>query len=79
MHPYILKTSYHGHPDPLLCPKNRVRKSIALYYYTLRDDPKFEGRAKRETDFRPRKNKDKFDKSNQYAPMDPNDKIIVNI
>jgi len=26
--------SYHGHPDPLTCPDNRSRKSIALYYYT---------------------------------------------
>ena len=26
--------SYHGHPEPLTCPKNRFRKSIALYYYT---------------------------------------------
>jgi hypothetical protein len=25
--------SYHGHPDPLLCPDNRSRKSLALYYY----------------------------------------------
>ena len=27
-------TSYHGHPEPLNCPENRTRKSIALYYYT---------------------------------------------
>ena len=27
-------TSYHGHPNPLNCPPNRSRKSIALYYYT---------------------------------------------
>lgn len=26
-------TSYHGHPDELLCPEDRTRKSIALYYY----------------------------------------------
>jgi hypothetical protein len=26
--------SYHGHPQPLKCPPNRSRKSIALYYYT---------------------------------------------
>lgn len=26
--------SYHGHPDPLTCPENRSRKSIALYYYS---------------------------------------------
>ncbi len=26
--------SFHGHPDPLLTPENKTRKSIALYYYT---------------------------------------------
>lgn len=26
--------SYHGHPKPLICPKNTSRKSIALYYYS---------------------------------------------
>src|SRR6266478_1984418 len=26
--------SYHGHPDPLKCPPDRSRKSVALYYYT---------------------------------------------
>lgn len=27
-------TSFHGHPDPLRCPVDRSRKSIAIYYYT---------------------------------------------
>lgn len=26
--------SYHGHPDPLNCPEDKSRKSIALYYYS---------------------------------------------
>ena len=26
--------SYHGHADPLTCPPDRVRQSLALYYYT---------------------------------------------
>lgn len=26
--------SFHGHPDPLTCPENVYRKSLALYYYT---------------------------------------------
>jgi len=26
--------SFHGHPDPLTCPKDCSRKSIAMYYYT---------------------------------------------
>jgi Rps23 Pro-64 3,4-dihydroxylase Tpa1-like proline 4-hydroxylase len=27
--------SYHGHPEPLLCPSDKFRKSIAIYYYTI--------------------------------------------
>lgn len=27
--------SYHGHPNPLTCPDNRTRKSLAFYYYTV--------------------------------------------
>lgn len=31
--------SYHGHPNPLNCPNDRSRRSLALYYYTNgRDD-----------------------------------------
>jgi Rps23 Pro-64 3,4-dihydroxylase Tpa1-like proline 4-hydroxylase len=26
--------SFHGHPQPLACPPNRTRKSIATYYYS---------------------------------------------
>ncbi len=26
--------SYHGHPEPLSCPTDRTRKSLALYYYS---------------------------------------------
>src|SRR5581483_6543461 len=26
--------SYHGHPEPLTCPPDRRRRSLALYYYT---------------------------------------------
>lgn len=26
--------SYHGHPDPLNCPEDRSRQSLALYYYS---------------------------------------------
>jgi hypothetical protein len=26
--------AYHGHPDPLTCPTDRARRSMALYYYT---------------------------------------------
>ncbi len=27
-------SSFHGHPDPLDCPPDVVRRSLALYYYT---------------------------------------------
>ena len=27
--------SYHGHPEPLNTPSNVIRKSIAIYYYTI--------------------------------------------
>jgi hypothetical protein len=26
--------SFHGHPEPLACPKGMTRKSLALYYYS---------------------------------------------
>jgi Rps23 Pro-64 3,4-dihydroxylase Tpa1-like proline 4-hydroxylase len=29
--------SWHGHPEPLECPDDMSRKSIALYYYTEKD------------------------------------------
>lgn len=30
-------TSFHGHPEPLTCPEDRCRMSLALYYYTAND------------------------------------------
>lgn len=27
--------SWHGHPDPLKCPADRSRRSLAVYYYTV--------------------------------------------
>lgn len=27
-------TAFHGHPDPVTCPPDRARQSIAMYYYT---------------------------------------------
>lgn len=35
-------SSYHGHPDPLMCPEGVTRKSLAFYYYGTQprpDDP----------------------------------------
>ena len=31
--------SYHGHPDPMTCPEGHFRRSIALYYYTVEENP----------------------------------------
>lgn len=31
--------SFHGHPDPLTCPPEFTRKSLALYYYTQESRP----------------------------------------
>lgn len=41
--------SYHGHPDPMTCPEDVTRKSIALYYFTDELSP-----AVRSTEYRPR-------------------------
>lgn len=44
--------SMHGHPDPLNCPEENSRKSIALYYYTSQVD--LNDQPDRTTNFRPR-------------------------
>lgn len=31
--------SYHGHPDPMRCPPGVARRSLALYYFTVEQDP----------------------------------------
>ena len=43
--------SLHGFPDPLNCPANQSRKSLALYYYTAEDDDSL---VPRSTDYRAR-------------------------
>jgi Rps23 Pro-64 3,4-dihydroxylase Tpa1-like proline 4-hydroxylase len=42
--------SYHGHPEPLECPPDRSRRSVALYYYTI-DYPYDQDRDARGTVF----------------------------
>jgi hypothetical protein len=32
-------TSYHGHPEPMRCPEGVMRRSLALYYFSLEKDP----------------------------------------
>lgn len=47
------RDSFHGHPEPLACPPDRARRSIAIYYYTaLRADEA--APPARSTVFRPR-------------------------
>jgi hypothetical protein len=43
--------SLHGFPDPLKCPEGQSRKSLALYYYTIERDDKYNVRS---TDYFPR-------------------------
>lgn len=43
--------SFHGFPDPLACPENVSRKSLALYYYTVEKNPRTVARS---TDYRAR-------------------------
>ena len=32
-------TSFHGHPEPMQCPEGTARRSLALYYYSVQDNP----------------------------------------
>jgi 2OG-Fe(II) oxygenase superfamily len=41
--------SYHGHPEPMTCPPDVRRRSLALYYFSIEDDP-----IVRSTDYRAR-------------------------
>ncbi len=41
--------SYHGLPEPILCPEDMTRKSIALYYFTEESNP-----IKKSTNYRAR-------------------------
>jgi hypothetical protein len=45
------RDSFHGHPDPITCPDDWTRKSIALYYFTEEDRP-----LKRATNYQARPN-----------------------
>jgi Rps23 Pro-64 3,4-dihydroxylase Tpa1-like proline 4-hydroxylase len=32
-------TAYHGHPEPMRCPEGVARRSLALYYFSVEEDP----------------------------------------
>lgn len=60
--------SMHGQPDPLTCPEDRSRQSIALYYYTSTAD--LNDQPDRTTNFQPRANSgDKKDWSVSFRHM----------
>jgi Rps23 Pro-64 3,4-dihydroxylase Tpa1-like proline 4-hydroxylase len=46
--------SFHGHPDPLMCPPSVTRKSLALYYYTVSEAAKDSGDGRHSTLFQKR-------------------------
>ena len=50
-------TSFHGHPEPLSCPEDRTRKSLALYYYS-KDRPAEERGSVHNTLFKARPGED---------------------
>jgi len=58
-------SSFHGHPDPLMCPNDTRRKSIALYYYTS-ERPEIEVRRGRssQTDYKSRPGEDLIPSNN---------------
>ena len=31
--------SFHGHPEPMRCPEGAARRSLALYYFSVEEDP----------------------------------------
>jgi Rps23 Pro-64 3,4-dihydroxylase Tpa1-like proline 4-hydroxylase len=52
------ENSHHGHPDPLTCPIDMTRKSLAWYYYTTENGEKISDEA-HSTLFKARPDKDK--------------------
>jgi hypothetical protein len=45
------EVSFHGYPDPITCPPEMTRKSLALYFYTVEEG---RGRTARSTNYQPR-------------------------
>ena len=61
-----LDTANHGHPDPLTCPPDRARRSMALYYYTS-DRPEGEHGGEHTTVFRQRPGEEWTSSARQVA------------
>jgi len=45
-------SSFHGHPEPLMCPEKQSRDSIAIYYYTKKAEPGSNKRKTEETNYK---------------------------
>lgn len=61
-----LDNANHGHPDPLTCPPDRARRSMALYYYTS-DRPEHERQGEHTTVFRQRPGEEWTSSARQVA------------
>ena len=60
------KGCFHGHPDPLKCPEDRSRRSIALYYYTAPTEKVVPSHTLNEkTDFKARPGSEDDEQTNQ--------------
>jgi Rps23 Pro-64 3,4-dihydroxylase Tpa1-like proline 4-hydroxylase len=59
--------SYHGHPDPLTCPENVTRNSVAMYYYSAsRPEHEIRFGASEMTNYRARPNEE-FEGTGKHA------------
>lgn len=61
--------SYHGHPDPLTCPEDMTRKSLAWYYYTV-DKGEMTSEETKGTRFKQRPGKD-----SSFAKLEMKEKV----
>ena len=71
--------SWHGHPNPLTCPPDRSRKSLALYYYTNgrpKADLKKNQQNRITTTFAPRKGEDSVQMKNYNTMVNLVNKVL---
>ena len=54
--------SFHGHPDGLTCPDDVARRSMALYYFTVEDNP-----TRKSTNYQARPHETKVKKAAIWA------------
>ncbi|NPC44299.1 2OG-Fe(II) oxygenase [Nocardioides sp. zg-1230] len=54
--------SFHGHPDPLTCPEDVARRSMALYYFTEEEQA-----VRRSTNYQARPDESAFKKAAVWA------------